>query len=58
MRSMTSSNVQRPVVGRRREAEPVLDEDVLAAAVALVLAVELRHGHVALVDHHRKSSGK
>ena len=35
---------------RRRQAEPVLDEGVLAGAVALVLAVELRHGDVRLVD--------
>ncbi len=28
----------------------MLDEDVLAAAVALELAVQLRHGDVALVD--------
>ena len=37
---------QRPVVGGRRQAEPVVDEDLLAAPVALVLAVELRHGDV------------
>ena len=41
---------QRPVVGRRRQPEPVLDELLLAAAVALVLAVELGHGLVALVE--------
>ena len=41
---------QRAVVGRGRQPEAVLDEHLLAAAVALVLAVELGHGHVALVD--------
>ena len=34
----------------RRQPEAVLDERVLAGAVALVLAVELRHGDVALVE--------
>ena len=50
---------QRPVVGGRRQAEPVLDELLLAAAVALVLAVELRarpRGSRRCTS--RKSSGK
>ena len=41
---------QRPVVLGRGQAEAVLDQHVLARAVAGVLAVQLRHGHVALVD--------
>ncbi len=46
---------QRPVVGGRRQPEAVLDEGVLAAAVALVLAVQLRDRLVALVEHHAGS---
>ena len=42
---------QRPVVHRRRQPEPVLDQRLLAGAVALVLAVELRHRDVRLVEH-------
>ena len=50
---------QRPVVGRRRQAEAVLDERLLAAAVALVLAVELRAPLTWLSSSTtRKSSGK
>ena len=41
---------QRPVVHRPRQPEAVLDERVLARPVALVLAVELRHGLVPLVE--------
>ena len=36
----------------------MLDEDVLAAAVALVLAVQLRHGDVALVDDEQEVVGE
>ena len=41
---------QRAVVLGRGQAEAVLDQHVLAGAVAGVLAVQLGHGHVALVD--------
>ena len=41
---------ERAVVERRREAEPVLHERVLARPVALVLPVDLGDRHVALVD--------
>ena len=41
---------QRPVVEGRRQAEAVLDERLLARAVAGVHAADLRHGHVRLVD--------
>ena len=43
---------------RRRQPEAVLDEHVLAAAVALVLAVQLGHGHVALVDDEEEVVGE
>ena len=50
---------QRPVVGSRRQPEPVLDQGRLAAAIALVLAVQLWDGHVATRRCTiRKSSGK
>ncbi len=42
---------QRPVVLGRGQAEAVLDQHVLAGAVAGVLPVQLRDGDVALVDH-------
>ncbi len=41
---------QRPVVHGRGQAEAVLDQRLLAGAVPGVLAVQLGHGHVALVD--------
>ena len=41
---------ERPVVERRREAEAEVDERLLARAVALVHAADLRHGLVRLVD--------
>ena len=50
--------LQRAVVAGRRQAEAVLDEHVLAAAVALVLAVQLRHGLVALVDDEQEVVGE
>ena len=44
---------------RGRQTEAVLDQRVLAGTVTLVLAVELGHRHVRLVDHaQRKSLGK
>ena len=49
---------QRPIVGGRRQPEAVLDEGLLAAAVASVLTVQLGNGHVRLVSTTRKSSGK
>ena len=45
---------QRPVVERGREPEPVLDQGLLARAVAAVHAPELRHGHVAFVDEEQR----
>ncbi len=41
---------QRPVVHGRRQPEAVVDQGLLARAVARVLAPELGHGHVALVE--------
>ena len=41
---------QRAVVPGRGQAEAVLDQHVLAGAVAGVLPVQLGDGHVALVD--------
>ncbi len=41
---------QRPVVERRRQAEPEVDEDLLAGPVVLVHADDLRDRHVRLVD--------
>ena len=45
---------QRPVVERRRQPEAVVDEVLLARAVALVHAADLRDRHVALVDEHER----
>ena len=53
MRS-NSSKRERPVVERRRQAEAVVDQVLLARAVAAVHAAELRDGHVALVDDHQR----
>ena len=50
MRARNSSNLQRAVVERARQAEPVLDQREFARAVALVHAVELRNRDVGLVD--------
>ena len=41
---------QRAVVERRRQPEAEVDQDLLARAVVLVHADDLRDGHVALVD--------
>ena len=49
---------QRPVVHRRRQPEAVLDQGHLAAVVALVLALELGHGHVRLVDEQHEVVGE
>jgi hypothetical protein len=49
-----SSNLQRPVVQRRRQAEAVFDQVLLARAVALVHAADLRNGDVRLVDEHQR----
>ena len=49
---------QRPVVERRREPEPVLDQGLLARAVAAVHAPELRDGHVAFVDEEQRVGRK
>ena len=45
---------QRPVVGRRRQPEAVLDQGHLARAVALVHSAQLRHGVVRLVDEREE----
>ena len=45
---------QRPVVERRRQPEAVPDELLLAAAIALVHAADLRHGVVRLVDEDQE----
>ena len=50
--------LQRAVVAGGREAEAVLDEHVLAAAVALVLPVQLGHRLVALVDDEQEVVGE
>ena len=57
-RSMTSSKRSGRLSRALGEPEPVLDERVLPAAVALVLAVQLRHGHVALVDDEQEVVGE
>jgi len=43
--------VERPVVERRRQPEPELDQRLLPRAVAAVHATDLRYRDVALVDH-------
>ncbi len=50
--------VQRPVVQRRRQAEPVRDQDFLARAVAVIHAADLRNGLVALVDDGQRVAGQ
>src|ERR1700690_3919065 len=44
----------RPVVERRGQAEPEVDQRLLARAVAVVHAAYLGHGRVALVDHQEE----
>jgi hypothetical protein len=50
--------VERTVVQGARQPEAVLDQGLLARAVAGVLAAHLGHGHVGLVDHHEKVLGE
>ena len=45
---------QRAVVQRRGQAETVVDQVLLARAVALVHAADLRNGDVAFVDEHQR----
>ena len=45
---------ERAVVEGRREPEAVLDQRLLARAVAVVHPPDLRHGHVRLVDDHER----
>ena len=49
---------QGPVVERGREPEAVLDERLLAGPVTLVLSVQLRDGHVRLVEHAEEVVGE
>ena len=42
---------ERPVVHRGRQAEAVVDEDILPRTIAGVLPVYLRHRNMALIDH-------
>ena len=44
---------ERSVVEGRRQAEPVFDERFLARAIAVVHAMQLRHGLVRFVDEHQ-----
>ena len=46
--------LERPVVERARQAEAVLDERLLARAVAAVHRADLRHGLVRLVDDEQE----
>ena len=55
---MTSSNRSGRLSRALGQPEAVLDEHVLAAAVALVLAVQLGHGLVALVDDDQEVVGE
>ena len=43
-----------PIVHGREEPESMLDENLLATSVALVLAVKLWDGHMALVENHEE----
>jgi hypothetical protein len=49
---------QRAVVERRGEAEAVIDQDLLAAAVAAVHPAHLRQRDVRLIDHHQVVVGE
>ena len=53
MWSLELLEVQRPVVHRRRQAEAVVDQRLLAGAVAVVHAAHLRHRDVRLVDEQQ-----
>ena len=46
--------IQRPVVERRRQAEAIGHQHLLARAVAVVHAADLRHGLMALVDDDQR----
>ena len=45
---------QRPIVERRGKPEAVVDQDLLAGAVAVVHPAHLRQGHVRLVDDEQE----
>ena len=49
---------ERAIVERGGHAESVLDERLLARAVAVIHAVQLRDGLVRLVDEHQEVAGK
>ena len=49
---------KRSVVACRREAKAVLDQHVFSTPVARELAMQLRHSHVALVDHEEVVVGE
>ncbi len=44
---------KRTIVERRRQTEAVLDQRLLARAVAVIHAMQLRHGLMRLVDEHQ-----
>ena len=50
--------VERPVVERRRQPEPELDQRLLPRAVAAVHAADLRYRDVTLVDHEEAVVGE
>ena len=50
--------LQRPVVHRARQPEPVVDQVALAGHVALVHPADLRHGDVGLVDDEHEVLGE
>jgi hypothetical protein len=50
--------LERPVVQRRRQAEAVLDQVLLARAVALVHRPHLADRHVGFVDEHQAVLGQ
>ena len=55
---MNSSNLQRPVVERGRQPEAVVDQGLLARAVAVVHAADLRDRLVRLVDEGQEVLGE
>ena len=48
--------LQRPVVGCRRQPEAVLDEVLFARAVPVVHATDLRQGHVGFVHDDQETT--
>ena len=50
--------LQRPVVDRAGQPEPVVDQGPLAGHVPLVHPADLRHGHVRLVDDEQEVLGE